>query len=230
MKLFSYIVARDYGFAPNPFFGTLTLATCKPKIRAKAAVGDWIIGTGAKGKYRLAGHLIYATKVEELLTFDGYWTDPRFACKRPVLNGSLKQVYGDNIYHRRGKRWLQADSHHSLEDGSPNPRNITLDTSANRVLVSSTFAYFGEAAVPIPKRFQPYAKTRENLCCTTQGHRIPSDDLAIAFVKWLEELGRWGLQGMPLEFARHKKGDAAASDRQRRRQSRRQEGGNDKRQ
>lgn len=40
MKLFSYVVAREYGFAPNPFFGWCTLATCKPKIRVTAEVGD----------------------------------------------------------------------------------------------------------------------------------------------------------------------------------------------
>jgi hypothetical protein len=57
MRLFSYVVARDYGFAPNPFHRHCTLATCKPGIRARAAVGDWVIGTGAKTKYRLEGHL-----------------------------------------------------------------------------------------------------------------------------------------------------------------------------
>lgn len=30
-KGYSYVVARDFGFAPNPFNGFLTLATCKPK-------------------------------------------------------------------------------------------------------------------------------------------------------------------------------------------------------
>ncbi|WP_225761747.1 hypothetical protein [Acinetobacter sp. Marseille-P8610] len=33
MKIFSYVVSRDFGFAPNPFFNFCTLATCKPKIR-----------------------------------------------------------------------------------------------------------------------------------------------------------------------------------------------------
>ena len=32
-KGYSYIITRDYGFAPNPFGGVCTLATCKPKIR-----------------------------------------------------------------------------------------------------------------------------------------------------------------------------------------------------
>jgi len=40
-ELHSYVVARDYGFAPNPFFGFCTLATCKPRLRSVAQVGDW---------------------------------------------------------------------------------------------------------------------------------------------------------------------------------------------
>ena len=44
MKLFSYILARDFGFAPNPFYSICSLATCKPIIRKKAQIGDWIIG------------------------------------------------------------------------------------------------------------------------------------------------------------------------------------------
>ena len=43
-KAYSYIVAREYIFAPNPFFGVLTLATCKPGIRYSAEIGDFIIG------------------------------------------------------------------------------------------------------------------------------------------------------------------------------------------
>lgn len=86
-KVFSYIVARDYGFAPNPFYGVLTLATCKPVIRKTASIGDFIIGCSNKA---LGNKLIYMAKVSEILTFDQYWNDPRFAKKKPVMNGSLK--------------------------------------------------------------------------------------------------------------------------------------------
>jgi hypothetical protein len=34
----------DTGFAPNPFHDFLTLATCKPDIRKKAQIGDWVLG------------------------------------------------------------------------------------------------------------------------------------------------------------------------------------------
>src|SRR5882762_6472831 len=47
VRLYSYVVARDFGFAPNPFYGFCTLATCKPRIRAHACVGDWVLGTGS---------------------------------------------------------------------------------------------------------------------------------------------------------------------------------------
>ncbi len=208
MKLYSYIVARDYGFAPNPFFGWCTLATCKPRIRSCAMVGDLVIGTGAKTKYHLGGRLIFAMQVHEILDFDSYWSDPRFLCKRPVLNGSLKQVYGDNIYHTSGRRWLQADSHHSDEGGRPNPRNIERDTSVNRLLISRRFVYFGKEAPPIPVRYCPYRETGENICCSSQGHRVFSEALAVDFERWLGQRGKWGLRGMPLEFRNHKRANA----------------------
>jgi len=207
MKLFSYVVARDYGFAPNPFYGWCTLATCKPRIRATAEVGDWVIGTGAKSKYGLAGHLVFVMRVEETCDFDAYWSDPRFSAKKPVLNGSLKQLYGDNIYHREEGRWKQEDSHHSHAGGQVNRHNVTRDTSANRVLLSRRFVYFGENAPAIPKRFRPYKPTGEEICSPGQGHRVLSTKLAEAFESWLEQLGKWGLQGMPLEFKSHKRAE-----------------------
>jgi hypothetical protein len=204
MRLFSYIVARDYGFAPNPFYAVCTLATCKPRIRSSAAIGDWVIGAGAKSVYGYQGRLIFAMRVHEALTFDAYWSDPRFLSKRPVLNGSLKQVYGDNIYHKRRGRWVQADSHHSYEGGRQNERNIARDTSTDRMLIAHEFVYYGEKAPIIPKSLRPYKPTGEDVCCSGVGHRVLSSKLASAFENWLTELNEWGLQGMPIEFGRQR--------------------------
>lgn len=213
MKLFSYVVARDYGFAPNPFYGWCTLATCKPKIRKAAGVGDWVIGTGAKGKYGLAGHLIFAMRVEETCDFDPYWADSRFSAKKPVLNGSLKQIYGDNIYHREQGRWKQEDSHHSHADGQSNRHNVKRDTSADRVLISQRFVYFGENAPAVPKCFRPYGPTGEEICSPGQGHRVLSEKLAKAFELWLAQRGKRGLQGMPLEFKKHQRAERSTEQR-----------------
>jgi hypothetical protein len=38
MTVFSYVVAKDGGFAPKPFHAFCTLACCKPKIRETASV------------------------------------------------------------------------------------------------------------------------------------------------------------------------------------------------
>lgn len=209
MKLYSYVVARDFGFAPNPFFGFCTLATCKPKIREHAAVGDWVIGTGAKGKYDYQGRLIYAMQVSETLDFDAYWNDPRFVLKRPNLKGSLKVMYGDNIYHHEGRRWVQADSHHSLPGGRLNKANLAWDTGVDRLLVSEKFVYWGRAAPLIPKKFRSFGKDETDIC-SGRGHRVFRGELPGAFVGWLEREGKWGVQGQPLEFANHERTTASA--------------------
>lgn len=201
MRAYSYVVARDYGFAPNPFFGSCTLATCKPVIRKLASPGDWVFGTGAKTRYNRQGHLLFAMLVSEAMTYEDYWKDPRFLAKRPVPNGSVKQLYGDNIYSRRGGRWVQADSHHSLSDGRANGANVTHDTNVNRILIAERFVYYGRNALKIPQPLRDFGKEHEDVCCAARGHRIASPKLADALIRWLEARGAWGLQGVPLEFA-----------------------------
>lgn len=202
MRLFSYIVRRDFGFAPNPFYGVCTLATCKPDIRGTAAVGDWVIGTGGAA-YKLQGHLIFAMQVSETLSFDGYWSESRFACKRPILNGSLKQVYGDNIYHHDGETWVQIDSHHSLEGGIQNESNVRRDTKYDRVLLATRFVYFGATAPEIPEDLRNGCPTGKDLCCSRQERKIFTAELPIKFETWLEAEDKWGLQGWPCEFYKH---------------------------
>src|SRR6266700_5669594 len=143
MRLQSYVVARDYGFAPNPVFGVCTLATCKPRIRVVAQIGDWVVGTGSKSRNR-EKHIVYAMRVTDAMTFTQYWNAPQFQRKKPNLRGSKKQAFGDNIYSRDRVtgRWCQADSHHSLKDGSPNALNVSADTGTDRVLYSEDFIYW----------------------------------------------------------------------------------------
>lgn len=200
VKLYSYVVARDYGFAPNPFFGVCTVATCKPQIREHAQVANWIIGTGSKG-YGLDGRLVYAMKVAETLTYDKYWADPRFLRKRPNLTGSLKQAYGDNIYHLDPKtgRWLQENSHHSLADGRPNRENIKHDTRVPRVLIGTEFAYWGAAGPRIPTRFRRWKGI--DVCCQQPGHKSNfPEELVESFIAWIQSIGVSGYVGQPREF------------------------------
>ena len=150
-RVYMYVVDRDFGFAPNPFHGVCTLATCKPPIRKGARVGDWVIGMGGS-RLHATGRCIYAMEVTQTVTFNVYWASREFRNKRPVRNGSRVMMVGDNIYHRPAGEtaWRQLDSHHSLADGSPNPLNVERDTKADRVLISRNFYYFGSKAPDVP--------------------------------------------------------------------------------
>ena len=195
-KLYSYIVARDYGFAPNPFYGFCTLATCKPDIRKSATIGDWIIGTGSKTKNR-AGYLVYAMRVTEVMSFDEYWDDPRFHSKRPDLRASLKKAFGDNIYYRENvlSDWKQLDSHHSYENGIPNVENMSTDTRVNQILVSDDFIYYGGRGPLIPEF------NGDSVCHKTQGYRCRfKPETVEACISWIRELGDTGYCGDPLEW------------------------------
>jgi hypothetical protein len=142
--LYIYVVARDFGFAPNPFHRYCTLATCKPDIRKTARLNDWVMGVGGR-RLNATGRCVYLMKVTEICTFDEYWLDARFELKKPLRNGSLKMMVGDNIYHRKSSsdNWIQEDSHHSNSDSSPNLKNLATDTSSENVLISQYFFYFG---------------------------------------------------------------------------------------
>ena len=102
MRLFSYKIKHDTGFAPNPFGATLTLATCKPGMRKSKRKGDWIAGFTSKalnGDAKGAERLIYLMKVDEKLLFRDYFTDERFKDKIPNMNAKGAQAKaGDNIY------------------------------------------------------------------------------------------------------------------------------------
>lgn len=197
-RLYSYVVVRDFGFAPNPFSGSCTLATCKPKIRGNASLGDWVIGVGAVSTGR-QGDLIYAMKVGEALSFDEYWNDPRFEVKRPVLSGSLKRAYGDNIYHKEAGAWIQADSHHSFPGGRANLENLKRDVSADRVLVADEFYYFGDRRVAVPMSARKQG--RHDLCRPGRGHivNIP-ESLKDSFLAWLTSSHAAGVHGQPAQW------------------------------
>ncbi|PQA86018.1 hypothetical protein [Hyphococcus luteus] len=196
--LHSYIVAYDSGFAPNPFNGFCTLATCKPDIRQRAVLGDWIIGTGSNRKgVRRGGFLVYAMRVREALTIAEYWNDPRFEKKKPNLHGSYRMACGDNIYYPlEGGGWGQLNSYHSKEDGSPFQKHINRDTSVDRVLVSDDFVYFGAEGPNIPVHLKD-----ADLVLSGRGRKRIEDEAALAeFEGWLDELGVRGYQGRPFDM------------------------------
>lgn len=196
MRLHSYVIEHDMGFAPNPFHGVCTLAACKPKVRKYAKLGEYVIGVGTK-KRGLDGRLVYLMKISEISNFDEYWKDHRFFRKRPVINGSWAQQYGDNIYHRnpRSNVWIQEHSFHSKADGITDPDNLHLDTSTtDRVLIGDWFIYWGVDAPAIPKTFTKFIHRGI-------GNHYVDDETAIKkFVQWATSQGDPGVCGQPAEW------------------------------
>lgn len=134
-RLFSYVVATDRGFAPNPFHGVCTLACCKPKIRFHAEVDDYVIGLSPR---HTGNRVVYAMRVSEKLTLDKYWRDPRFRAKKPKRATGGECAVGDNIYHWNRYGWVQDPSAvHGESD-------IAADTSGVYVLVGKEFTYWGD--------------------------------------------------------------------------------------
>lgn len=201
-RIHSYVVRYDSGFAPNPFYGYCTLATCKPPIRKGAAIGDWVVGSGSNARgVRRGGHLVYAMRVTESMTFDTYSEDPRFELKKPYRRGSRKQSSGDNIYHRESpySSWKQRDSFHSHADGSVNSAHVTRDTGVNRVLISDEFVYFGGQGPEFPGNLRDQRGRR--LCKAGIGVTTFDDAQLVADLEeWIRSFAATGYQGAPYEW------------------------------
>ncbi|MBD2704687.1 hypothetical protein IC229_28890 [Spirosoma sp. BT702] len=181
-NVYMYVVDRDYGFAPNPFHGFCTLATCKPRIRNVARPDDWVIGIGG-GKLKATGRCIFAMKVTQTVTFNEYWTNPHFNDKKPVPNGTKRMLLGDNIYYQQENgQWNQAHSHHSYPDGSTNIHNLNRDTKSNKVLISNHFYYFGRSAPIIPKSLLTQLGFKNAI-----GHRTFTLEDAREIIFWLNQ-------------------------------------------
>jgi hypothetical protein len=179
-RVFRYVVANDGGVAPQPFDGYCTLAVCKPQIRKAAQVGDWVIGF----RGRMAGHVTYVMQVEEVIPIAKYWSDRRFANRRP---GRTRTP--DNFYR------LQPDGQfEQVPNEVHGPSELRKDTGGRNVLVSKRFWYFGNASPRI-------APELSHLIQRHRGHAVQinrrGDDLE-RLQLWLS---RWptGVHGSPVD-------------------------------
>ena len=201
MNYYSYLIEHDFGLAPNPFGGYCTLTVCKPNIRKSGNlhIGDWIIGTGSRSlektfKKPLWHYLIYAMKINDIIPMEDYWNDIRFRSKKPIINGSLQLMYGDNFYYKDDQGiWMQENSAHSNKDGTPNSEHLKADTSGENALISNFFFYFGQAAPFLPPNLHC-------VCHTTQGQKLLTEEQGENFVNWLTSAFNPGIYGKPINW------------------------------
>jgi len=181
-RLFTYTIPVDDGAAPNPFRGICSLAICKPGIRRVAKPEDWVAGLGSKDAPSgdLSGHLVYAMRVEEVLSLREYDRQAplRWPHRIPNLQSAdLSERLGDCIY--------------DYSSGGPKPKqrpgvhgsaNESIDLGGENVLLSSDFYYFGNRAWKLPDYLRPIRHQ-------TQGHRSNSNAPHFdKFVMWLRGL------------------------------------------
>lgn len=197
-RVYSYKLSRDYGFAPNPFHGICTLATCKPQIRKGAQVGDIVIGCGSK-ELKMLGKIIFAMRISEKMTFQQYWDDPRFAVKKANFLSSNAAAYGDNIYHIGDDGWIQEDSHHSYDGGVVNPDNLKRDVGSDNVLVGMDFIYWGSNAPVMPANLRDL--DGDDLFPNGRNLRsIFSEKFRAEVVAWFDSLPDRGNLGRPTSW------------------------------
>ena len=158
-RLFSYKMTHDTGFAPNPFWGYLTLATCKPKIREAKLPGDWIAGFTSGtlcGDAVGLERLVFLMQVDEKMTIADYFRDERFSRKIP-LHGAAdhRRQVGDNIYRPLMENPLSDDEFVQVDDYSHGPGEKSHDLSGHYVLAAKRFAYFGRKALFVPADCRP---------------------------------------------------------------------------
>lgn len=165
--LYCYKMTHDTGFAPNPYHGVLTLATCKPTIRRCAKKDYWISGwtavsvQGKDGKhkeFRDKQKLIYLAKVSKVLKIEDYWHQykkkrPIKKCNgRPATNMScggsknmVNDIYyyncGDNIYEPSSNDTFGFKQHENF--GGHGDKDKKHDLSGVNVLICNEFYYFG---------------------------------------------------------------------------------------
>lgn len=185
-RLCVYVVTHDTGFAPNPFGGYCTLAACTPNRQGvRLARGDWLVGHSGVRRGR---RLVYAMEVTEVLGFDAYYRDARFAAKHPRFDRTWKEACGDNIYHRESGRWtMDANPFH------PPSEYLDKDTRHPSVFVAERFFYFGENAPPIPEEFEWVRRTGRGCRCNDAPEVVKS------FIRWIEAEFTPGVHGDPTD-------------------------------
>lgn len=148
-KIYRYILTHDYGVAPCPQGGRITLATCKPVIRRCASVGDWVIGFRPGSMER--GLVLWAGRVAEKMTHGEYQRrhpERLDAVYTESPNGSYRRLVKD--YH-------------------PTASEMARDLSAPVLLFGGDGVYLNGQPEPLPEDLM-------HIAASGRGHRVGGTD------------------------------------------------------
>ncbi|MHA1211285.1 MAG: hypothetical protein ACTSSH_02380 [Candidatus Heimdallarchaeota archaeon] len=204
MKVYSYVIREDSGFAPNPFWDYCTLASTQALVRQIAKPGDWIVGLKENSQELEDHHLVFAMLITEKMSYEKYWYDPRFQVKQPDFSVE-EEIFrlGDNFYEPHGFDFVQHYSKHSRDFFDTEEDWIKQkhrDLQGKYVLISDKehFHYFGAEPAKIPSK-----ELIELLFCDI-GHKciadpkIPSEFLEL--INEFKKIDAIGLVNLPFNW------------------------------
>ena len=180
-RLFSYTLPYDDGAAPNPFRGLCTLAICKPQIRLKASVSDWVVGLGSVNAPSgdLRGKMVYAMRVDQILSLRDYdrLAPAYWPTRIPNLASAIvTDRLGDCIYDfSRGAPVQRAGVH--------GPADMKTDLRGQNVLISRHYFYFGQNAIPLPANLLPIIHQKQSPKVNANATFVDP------FIAWIHSLG-----------------------------------------
>lgn len=196
IRLFSYKMTNDNGFAPNPFHGILTLANCKPSMRRSKKIGDWIAGFTSKELNRdkvKEERLVYLTKVTDRISYNEYWNNPIYKCKIPDLNSSKTvDKAGDNIYKPIKDNPLLNSDYIQIKNMNHGESDKNHDLDGNYVLISDCFFYFGSSPIKIDKEIRPSVPIG-----SSPDGNLTENDIAQKFINFIQNNYQTGVINMP---------------------------------
>ena len=169
MRLCSYVVVIDKGFAPEraPFSGFCTLAACTPNHQGlRLKKGDWVLGK--QFGWIPGDYLFMRCTSPDVLDFDNYYRDGRFAVKKAKA-GTWRKRCGDNIYYRdKANQWVR-----ELPFTTLHPESLRQDTLAVHGSSFQTIFFISEKTrAALPPKFASLARTCQG--CKYPACRKPS--------------------------------------------------------
>jgi hypothetical protein len=176
-RIYRYKLTTDCGMAPCIDDSLVSLATCKPNVRAGARPDAWVVGFRSVANGAPLGIVIWAGRVAHSIEVGEYERQHRGrsdAVYRATSGGGFKRLRPD--YH-------------------PGEAQFWKDTS-NPVLVFDRDAtwYFGREAQMLPEHLMHLAPKLRNRDFLVNGVR-DGDDAALR--QWLETIGPPGIHGAP---------------------------------
>lgn len=157
-RLYVYKVRYDDGTAPCIQGGVLSLALCKPAVRATARVGDTLIGFAAKSMCA-DQRLVYAAVVTERLVDGTYYREARWRSRPDCI-----YAWRDGAFHRKRDAAVHDAAADILHDLGEAPAY-----SRANVLVSDNFRCYAESRPADHARYPALARMIDRL---GQGHRL----------------------------------------------------------